>query len=579
MNKLFLFLACVFNFLLSSKLFSQEQESYYPRILIVSPTVFEYDAEFEEEMTKIREYVLNYGLFKDDLEKHPPNVKRTMESVSNFSKTSSESGILPLLITERILFTMFRGKRNFVFLMDTCRVVETGDALTSLAKKYDVQHIIYFPEVKLTKSGELGKAILSIKVYNAHSNSISLTMLEESNWDYDEEDENPELLREKTAIALIHNASFPLWFRILTNIYDTNESYKVINDQIEGAKENDKEEYEVFYEDNDEEKYIKEGLSKCVKQARSISPDIKSLNQIFQTKSNPYSTKSVFQVVFNKENSKFIAFCIDSAQPTNALSGFIKQHEDVGYYCSKFGLISSSNTMDSNTFYGSLIRGIKEGDQWFFDQVNYSKFKNRSKKDCQTIMLANLYYWGYLDTGYQSLFGYDDDGLFGSPSRFNSDRFPYEGLQFWDNQKREYVLPENMTFIEANDRIRETKEFGSRFTDQRIKPFYEKILKVMPEDMVVLLYSPDRTKVIHPYFDSGQQKLRYFLFVENSVFEWKCPYNDNHAVLKDQIVAEFNRMTIFDYGDYLVLGDEQFWNTKVFLKDVDSYKFLSEIRM
>lgn len=82
----------------------------------------------------------------------------------------------------------------------------------------------------MIKLGELGKVILSIKVYNVYFNFILLIMLEESNWDYDEEDENFELFREKIVIVLIYNVFFFLWFRIFINIYDINELYKVIND-------------------------------------------------------------------------------------------------------------------------------------------------------------------------------------------------------------------------------------------------------------------------------------------------------------------------------------------------------------
>jgi hypothetical protein len=581
MKDFLLLLICLFGYFHSNS-YSQNQESYYPRILMVSPSVYEYDTAFAKEMMEIQEGIQNYFLFKEDPEKQPPNIRRTMISVNNFTRNSSArgKGLLPLSISERILFNMFRGDRNFVFLMDTCKIVETGNALKLLAKKYDVQHIIYFPELKLTKSKELGTIILSMKVYNANSNSISLTISTEENWDYDEQDENPELNRNKTAAALIHNITFPLWFKILTNIYDTNESYQIISDQMSASQKNDEEEFEVFYEENDEERYIKEDLSKCLKKVKSVSFDLKSLDQIFQKNSAPFNSKGVFQVIFNEDKSKFIAFCLDSISSPSALKGFVKKNEDVVYYCSKFGLISGSKSSD--TFYGSLIRGVYENNTWFFDQVYYSKFENRSPSDCQTIMLANLYYWGYLDKGYENIFE-DGDGLFGSPSRFNRERFPYEGLQFWDDQNKAYKLPDYMSYIEINDRIRRTSEFERLFAREKLIPFYDDIFRsqLNPEDEIILVYSPDRKKVIHPHYDVGQHQIRYFLFVEGSVFEWKYFDNEQFQLdssgLKDQVVSQFNKLTTFDYGNYLVLGDLHFWNTYVFLKNDGSYPFLSEI--
>ena len=102
-----------FQFLLT---YGQENETYTPRILILSPSEFKFDPKFKLFFDTLK---LNSGIANEDVSNHPKNIQQTIKSVQNYEKNSGYKGIVPLTIAQRMLFTMFRGERNFVVLMDT----------------------------------------------------------------------------------------------------------------------------------------------------------------------------------------------------------------------------------------------------------------------------------------------------------------------------------------------------------------------------------------------------------------------------------------------------------------------------
>ena len=92
---------------------------YNPRILFLTPYNFTYDPSFAKDIqeTEARIHEINY--LGEDLSGHPPNIQTTIQSVQNYTKMTDIRGFLNLMIGERLLFTLFRGDRNFIVLMDT----------------------------------------------------------------------------------------------------------------------------------------------------------------------------------------------------------------------------------------------------------------------------------------------------------------------------------------------------------------------------------------------------------------------------------------------------------------------------
>ncbi len=577
-----------------------QKEEYNPRILFLTPHTFTYDAAFEKDVREIEQNLKKYDLPAEELSKHPKNIQTTMKSISTYAAHADASGLVPLLIVEKMLFTMFRGERNFIVLADTLRAYGTANELAQIADKYDVQHIVYFPEVTLYHEGKTGMSTLKMNVYNKFTNSISLVYEDTEDWIVEEYD-YPELSSDTSAQALLFNVCMSAGFRILETVYETNP---IIVEKVKSYREEDARKLGGFDEidfEFEEDIHKKSKFIVLANKYLNKPLAVKPIENIFTANRSPFSVKNIYQVIYNEDSTKFVAFV---AEPMNASESSKSRVPDkVKKDCIAYGLISSKSVTDqrkpndkTSEFKCSVIRGLKNENDWYLDQSNHKEFTSTSLEESQKIFFCNLYYWHFFETGSDKpspLFWSSEETnekswLFARIEKpMGAEPYDYEGLSAWNKKSPKNTSFSYLTYVEANHIVREMETFENRFSAEVLQPFYSKYFNESrkPDANPLLIYTGQRDIVIHPvvFANESGKSVRYFVFVDSTkaVYEWtyfKDVKLDVNDLPTDFIKNQFNQLTAFHLEKYLIIRDQRFWDRYVLSLEGQAYKYLNPLR-
>lgn len=560
---------------------------YNPRILFLTPYKFTYDPSFAKDIreTEARIHEINY--LGEDLTGHPPNIQTTIQSVQNYTKMTDIRGFLNLMIGERFLFTLFRGDRNFIVLMDTLTSYGTADQLKVIADSFDVQHIVTFPEVNLYYKDKVGFGSLTMNVYDRTTNSMALEYHDTEDWII-EEYEYSEGSDEKTASALLYNLSIHAKYRIQETISKTNPIYKELVRKY--REENAEEEtFPEFWELEGTEQGRKECLERLAKTTLKAPYSLEPFNTVMDSLGNPFSTKDVYQILYNEDSSKFVAFIVEPGVKNSGLTSLNPVEE----HCIEAKLIQKKSAVKAELTdsRGSTIRGVNTPDGWYVDQLVCGEFMSRTKEEAQLMQFCNLFYWHFIDEGvttYRSDFWSEEheteDWLFATvEEQYGPEPYPYEGLFAWNKKHPNRTSFEYGTIVEANHIVREMELFESNFNKEVLLPFYETNLQnVVLEESPIHVYTGQRDVVIHPALvtdEKGAQSLHYYVFLNgNEVYEWLYFSPEAASELSIETVkTKLNTLTSFFLEKYVIIRDQRFWDQYVLKKNGEDYMYLRKI--
>jgi hypothetical protein len=565
-----------------------QKNPYNPRILFLTPYSFKYDSSFTKDIHEIETHIHEINYLGEDLSGHPPNIQTTIQSVQNYTKMTDIRGFLNLMIGEQFLFTMFRGDRNFIVLMDTLKVYGTADELKAIADRFDVQHIVTFPEVNLYYKDTVGFGSLTMNVYDRTTNSMTLEYHDTEDWII-EEYEYSEGSDEKTASALLYNLSIHAKYRIQETIGKTNPIYR---EQRKKYREEHAEEemFPEFWELEGSEQGRKNCLNHLAKTTLKAPYSLEPFKTVMDSLGKPFSTTNVYQILYNEDSSKFVAFLVD---PWHKNSG-LKSMNPVEEHCIEAKLIRQKNESAAGLtdYFGSVIRGVNTPDGWYVDQIVCGEFIGRSKEEAQLMQFCNLFYWHFINEGtntYSSDFWSEEqeteDWLFATVEEpYGPEPYVYEGMFAWNKKHPERTSFEYGTYIEANHIIREMVLFEPHFEINVLIPFYEKqsFPFTFSESTTILIYTGQRDVVIHPALiadEKGDLSIHYYVFLNgNEAYEWTYfPVESASELSIETVKTKLNALTGFFFEQYSIIRDQRFWDQYVLKKNGENYAYLRRI--
>lgn len=569
-----------------------QTQIYSPRILFLTPQI-DYDPRFEQEMQEIGKELTTY-FPGEDTKEQPKNIQQTVNGLSQYARTVKASGIVPLIICQRMLFTMFRGQRNFIVLMDTLSVYGTADELRRIADERDVQHIVFFPEVRLYYEDTVGFGSMKMAVYDRNTNKISLEFENNEDW-FVEEYENPELCDSRTATCLLFNSSYFSWFRILETLWETNPD---LVERVRAAREKHEEESfgdpveDPFFEWEDLASHKQAVFDRIAEDYFHKTPDTVRLASLLTTAKSPFSNKNVFQTFFSPDSTQFVALVMEPGIGKHKLPRYTSPVEDDAARFRPSGLKSQDSASD---FTGSVILGIRVDSTWYTDQRAYNEFRSRTEAEARLLFLYNLYYWNFFDYGSTTLSDRlwsteeteNERWLFASiekPMHADAISYPYLGLKAWDKRRPERTSFNYLTTVEANHIVREMAAFEHDFTINRLLQEQNRIGNVDADPFLV--YTGMRDIVLYPTVfrnEHGQQQLRYFVFLENdtTVYEWtyfQPKTLSNRGLIMQTAQEQLNTLSAFFLEPYPIIRDQRFWDRYIRAKDGVGYRYLKPLR-
>ena len=591
MRKLFLIIILIFPLIL----WSQKKE-YTPRILFLNPHEFSYDEYFKKDLLDAELKMHDSKGFRSEISNQPENIQRSLNSIIDFTATTKVEGIIPLMILDKFMFTMFRGDRNFIVLADTLSVSGSANELKELAEKMDVEHIVYFPKVSFYKEGEIQYAYMQMAMYDRHTGKMSLWYENTEDSVMEEGEEETELKYVESVIDLCYNVTLHARNYLMERIRETNP--EILKSYEEYQRREAEEEFPDFgmlaiLESEPEEKEL---LSAKMKQLANLVKTPFTTREKIQDliSSNKFhlSTEGMYQAIFKDDDSRFVAFVVEPVssdkQPMTpvfeAEEEWLKENH---FWAQKKG---------EDAFIGSFIRGYKdEDDGWFIDKWPITEMHNTTLEQAQQQLMYYLYFMDYYEFGsrriktsnefwsdhyektdkYSMFHNFEQE--FGLPNHYR-----LEGQYPWD--AREKGLDRYMDFmpiVQLNHCLREVTYFESTF--------FEQLPKLKEYDYSItaqhLIYNANRDIVIYPVFsnaENGEKVLRLIVHLnkDNKIYEWLqfTPLKIDASKNVEHIIEEFMQSrTTFFMEAYPVIRDIGFWEKMVIQKEGENYTWLKSI--
>jgi hypothetical protein len=564
------------------------QSPYNPRILFLSPGKFMFDPSFEQDIRELSGGISSWIMPPEGVSKHHPLCERiTVESWNRYAAGSGAEAAVPLFVAERLLFTMFRGPRNFLVLFDTMTTTGTGDDLMHIADSFDVQHIVYFPVIRLYKENGTGFASMQLRMYDRNTNTVSLIISDKEDWIV-EEYEYPELRNDENAITLVHNVSLGKSHRILERIMETNPELVARSAEIEKESEDD---MFAFSEDLEEKlggpEYMerKKELFRVLAGKSDAPYSTSQLETALTATGRPFPTENVFQVLYSGDLTRFIAFGLEPFEGESGAAA-VQTDNDAAQRCIDYGIVGMKDTAGTS-FNGYIVTGIMgEQGNWYVDKKYYGSYAGRSAKEAQKMLLANLYYWSYFDeTGTDPSPAFWNDDPETTPFTFVEKPFeaykPYEfrSLIAWDRHSPERTSFEYISYVEARHIVREMESFEENFARKHLPAIagYEADAPSKP----LLIYTGERDKVIHPFI-AKNGKVFYAVFLESTGQWYRWNYFPEEALeagtsLTEHAKAKISGLTVFTLEKYLTLREDDFWDNCVLKQSGGEYLFLEKM--
>ena len=360
-----------------------------------------------------------------------------------------------------------------------------------------------FPEVNLYYKDTVGFGSLTMNIYDRTTNSMALEYHDTEDWII-EEYEYTEGSDEKTAAALLYNLSIHAKYRIQEAIGKTNPIYK---EQLKKYLEENTD--EIWMPESWEFEGTEQGRKNCLNHLAKTtlktpySPE--PFKTVLDSLGRPFSTENVYQILYNEDSSKFVAFTVDPLQKNSG----VKSMNPVEEHCIEAKLIKKKNEpkAELTDYQGSIIRGVSTPDGWYVDQLICNEFIGRTKEEAQLIQFCNLFYWHFINeetNTYRSDFWSEEQGtedwLFATVEEpYGPEPYVYDGLFAWNKKHPERTSFEYGTYVEANHILREMESFEPNFSNDVLISFYKSNLpnESIPEKPL-LIYTGQRNVVIHP---------------------------------------------------------------------------------
>jgi hypothetical protein len=544
------------------------QEKLEPTILILSPNETKYEKSFKKEVTEYNNSIIKNNnisetesyLKSEDFLSQPENIREMMKSEMEFAKNIDFFKNASSISEQFLAYRFFEKFPNLLIILKDQKSDGSLTNLKSISENGKFQYVLNFSKIELYKKDNVGYAEIKIQLFDNISNSLIL---------------------DKSYVGDWNNPGF--------EFACTNES---INCTINNA--------------------LSKALNDIIYTIASNSPTLKKEKQLSQERlnllSNEYLRKNFdeqflktilsnsndkpFQLLINKDKTKFVAFFIEqvSSQDFKDLTNNKKD---------KNVKIISPNDIKDKEFleeiprtYAYIIKAVKYNDKWYYEKSNVTYFQANSINEGEEQYFNNLQKWNFFKENSTELNpDFWETNLFEKvPDLKNDPDWDKYGESIWKTDEvnnRNYI---GLYEIVANSLRKEKQSKNTSFEEQLIvnifKPTYEILKKNNPNNysklsVHSLIYSENRDLAINPVLvtdKDGIKKLHYFVAFKDSLklYEWNYfePSVIKGNLFGSEVVNQIGSLTEWNFS-VDNLNDIEFWNQYVLKKQGNKYKYLT----
>jgi len=551
--------------------FSFGQNDFEPSILILAPNKTNFENTFKKEINSFNKSITKNNrktqepyLLSEEFLSSPENIKKMLKSEIEFSEKMDFFKMASFSSEQFLAYKFFEKFPNLLILLKDETIGGTLSDFKDISNKSKVQYVLNFSKIDIYKKDKISYANISIQLYDNKTNTVIIEKSYIGDWT------NPgfEFACENQSIqCTLNNALSKALNEIIYTIASDSPTLKK-------EKQLALERYKVLSKD-----YLTGEFNQNL--LDSIIP-----NEVADS-------NNVYQVLYNKDTTKFVAFYLEKVSSQN-LKSLSEDKKDTNVK-----IISPNDMKDKKLLeeiprtYAYIIKAVKYKNKWYFEKSNVTYFQANSIKEGQEMYFNNLQDWNFFkenSTEFNPEFW--ETNLFEKVPDLRKDPdWEKYGKSSWKSREAN-----NRKFIGlyeiVADKMREHfKEFENKFQKATLIPEVERILKsnnkfidyYIPKKGTTLVFPEDMSIVLSPVlikFDDRLERIIYLVFYEGKTFQWTYPqlkeFKGARSFYNSFLINELEPLVDWNFS-YDTLDDQSFWDNYVLKKENGTFKYLLRI--
>jgi hypothetical protein len=549
------------------------QNSYEPKILILSPAIINIEPSLQKEAdaltAKLKGQMEGHGPARND-NTRPENIRLMAKSTENYIKDISFNKQITLFTQGYLIYRFYEKFTNCLLLVSDKKSEGKLAEMQQIAAEGDVIYVVNFPKADFYKQGGMTYLKLQVQLYDRQSNAI----LFDKEYIGDFNSQGFEFTCESGTIGCtINNAlSFALP-NIISQVAITNPT---IQREQQVARER------ALYIQS--EVYNKKFDASIVKKV--VANNIDDIDM-----------DNVYHCLYSTDSTKFVAFFIKaiSKKDSKPLLGN-KKDRNVSILTSK-DIHDKDYLKETPRTYAYIVKGLKFEDKWYYEKTNVTYFEAANLEEGKLQYLNNLQRWGYFADNSTSAGNFWEGELFEKVVDKRKDPDWEKHKDMWEMEERDNRDYIGLYELVADTRKKEDETMRDAYHDKIVNeillPFYKAQIKIKNNHITVLndeakdftlIYPKSKEVIINPLKvtdEKGITSIRYFVLIPkiNEIYEWTLvkPNIIKKGQYADSPINDtMGSVTKWDYS-YKTLDDIAFWNEKVLLKEGDTFKYLKKL--
>ncbi len=330
-------------------------------------------ASFEKRIEKQfdKSSDLEKQLNSAEFQKQPVNMKRMAEHSYHFGKSMDYGSQISFLSQNYLLYRFYEKFPNLLILLDSGKSGGSLHDLHGIAIRAQMQYILNFPSVEFYKQDGESYSKIRVQLYDQVSDGLLIDSI------YIGNSLNPGFefaCANGTFNCTINNA---LSISLDGIIREVSLNSPTLQNERKLAKER------ALVLTND---YYKKAFDKAF--IYSVLSEDTNIN-----------LNSLYQIIVNDEQSKFVAFFLEKAQPQD-FKGMSENKRDANV-----NIISGKTIKDSGYLnaipqtYAYIVKAVKYKNKWYFEKSVVTYFEPQDNEEGRFQFFNNLQEWNFFKEG------------------------------------------------------------------------------------------------------------------------------------------------------------------------------------
>lgn len=551
---------------------------YEPSILVLSPYKVTYDIDFQEEIAELnREIEEDYNeesnIDTSRTEEEGNNVKIMKRNMLLYTKSMNFQKSLSFGMSDFLTYTFFDRFKNLLVLIRDVQCDGDYNHLKDIASKEGVRYVVNIKRIHFYKQLGANFAKANIQLYDSEVNEAVV----DTEYIGDGKNRGFEFTcRENTLQCNVNN--------ILARSTKDIISYVMSNSPTIIKEKKLKSQREFILQNN----YLSKPYDKNF------------VYQIVPTEDASINLGLQYYTFVDESKTKFLSFFIEEVSREQYKQRMEDKKEKNVQIFHKGDLSSGDFLDETPSLNAFIVKGALYKGKWYYKKSSITYFDEPTIEIGKVKYFNNLQRWNFFRNNSEELNPeFWVEGQFKIIKDLTKDSlWSQYGHNMWESEERE-----NRGYIGMYDFIADFKKDSIK-QDLHIKdsivgnnvfiPFYESLLKKLPNeyvrysflyDEVILIYPMERSMFLSPVMitdKSGKNKLRFFVTFAGSedVYEWTYfepkVLEEKQWHFGSEVVEVLSKLTKWNFA-YNSLDDSNFWNEYVFAKQNGKYRYLVQV--